>query len=305
VLAYLDSAATFILDTDASNEGIGAVLSQGIDGEERPVAFFSRTLTRPQRNYCVTRRELLAVVKSIKQFHTYLYGQQFVVRTDHSALQWLLNFRHPEGQVAKWLEVLQSYSFTIQHRPGPKHSNADALSRRPCLTTDCKYCSQLELKDTQGAEPSSQPTVQAVNLSAGIIADMGIATSPEALRQAQLADENLKPVLEWLELDTTRPPWEVVAPFSGHTKAYWAQSDSLKLENGVLYRKWETTAGDTTLLQLVVPKELQEHVLKQLHGTRTARHFGVSKTLGHVKERFYWVDCRRDVQDWHLCSSMW
>ena len=100
--------------------------------------------------------------------------------------------------MARWLEVLQSYSFTIQHRPGPKHSNADALSRRPCLTTDCKYCSQLELKDTQGAEPSSQPTVQAVNLSAGIIADMGIATSPEALRQAQLADENLKPVLEWL-----------------------------------------------------------------------------------------------------------
>ena len=237
VLAYPDPASTFILDTDASNEGISAVLSQGIDGEERPVAFFSRTLTRPQQNYCVTRREVLAVAKSIKQFHTYLYGQQFVVRTDHSALQWLLTFRHPEGQVARWLEVLQSYSFTIQHRPGPKHSNADALSRRPCLTTDCKYYSQLELKDTQGAESSSQPTVQAVNLSAGIIADMGIATSPEALRQAQLADENLKPVLEWLELDTTRPPWEVFAPFSGHTKAYWAQWDSLKLENEVLYRK--------------------------------------------------------------------
>ena len=142
VLAYPDPAATFILGTDASNEGIGAVLSQGIDGEERPVAFFSRTLTRPQRNFCVTRRELLAVVKSIKQFHTYLYGQQFVVRTDHSALQWLLNFRHPEGQVARWLEVLQSYSFTIQHRPGPNHSNADALSRRPCLTTDCKQVLQ-------------------------------------------------------------------------------------------------------------------------------------------------------------------
>ena len=94
-----------------------------IDAQERPVAFFSQSLN------CVTRRELLAVVRSIKQFHTYLYGQQFIVRTDHSALQWLINFRQAEEQVARWLEVLQSYNFTIQHQPGLKHGNADALFR--------------------------------------------------------------------------------------------------------------------------------------------------------------------------------
>ena len=94
-----------------------------IDAQERPVAFFSQSLN------CVTRRELLAVVRSIKQFHTYLYGQQFIVCTDHSALQWLINFRQAEEQVARWLEVLQSYNFTIQHQPGLKHGNADALFR--------------------------------------------------------------------------------------------------------------------------------------------------------------------------------
>lgn len=68
VLAYPHPAATFILDTDASNEEIGAVLPQVIDGKERSVAFFSQTLNQPQQNYCVTRRELLAVIKSLKQF---------------------------------------------------------------------------------------------------------------------------------------------------------------------------------------------------------------------------------------------
>ena len=168
VLAYPDPTASFILDTDASNEGIGAVLSQVIDGQERPVPFLSCSLNRPQCNYCVTRRELLAVVRSIKQFHTYLYEQQFIVHNDHSALQWLLNFRHPEGQVARWLKVLQSYNFTIQHRPGLKHGNTDALSRRPCLAADCRYCSHLELKDTQGVEPMLQCQVQAVTLNANI-----------------------------------------------------------------------------------------------------------------------------------------
>ena len=69
----------------------------------------------------LTRRELLAVVSSIKHFHHYLYGKDFVVRTDHGALTWLLNFKNPEGQVARWLEVLQTYNFKILHRPGLWH----------------------------------------------------------------------------------------------------------------------------------------------------------------------------------------
>ena len=133
VLVYPDMHLPFILDTDARNTGIGAVLSQSMDGRERPVAFFSQTLRQAQKNYCVTRKELLAVVKFIRRFHAYFYGQRFIVHTDHSALQWLINFWNPEGQVARWLETLQGYDFTVEHRPGSKHTNADAMSRRPCL----------------------------------------------------------------------------------------------------------------------------------------------------------------------------
>ena len=91
----------------------------------------------------VTRKELLAVVKGIHQrntpippihqFHVYLYGHCFTIRTDHAVLKWILNFRYPEGQVARWLQQLQEYDFEIQHYPGKSHSNADTLSQTSSL----------------------------------------------------------------------------------------------------------------------------------------------------------------------------
>ncbi len=69
------------------------------------------------------------MVKAVCHFHVYLYGQPFTIRTDHAALQWLLHFRYPEGQVARWLQQLQEYDFVIEHSAGLKHMNADALSR--------------------------------------------------------------------------------------------------------------------------------------------------------------------------------
>lgn len=86
-------------------------------------------LSSEQRRYCTTRKELLAVVRFTRQFRRYLLGRQFTVRTDHHSLTWLVNFRHPEGQIARWLEELSQYNMQIEHRPGRKHVNADALSR--------------------------------------------------------------------------------------------------------------------------------------------------------------------------------
>ncbi|GFU49392.1 hypothetical protein TNCV_2161901 [Trichonephila clavipes] len=77
ILIYPQPDKPFILDTDASNESVGAVLSQEIDGQERVVAYWSKCLSKPERNYCVTRKELLAIVKAIEHFHHYLYGQNF------------------------------------------------------------------------------------------------------------------------------------------------------------------------------------------------------------------------------------
>ena len=132
ILGYPQESGRFIIDCDASGTGIGAVLAQVQNGTERVLAYYSRVLSRPEQRYCVTRRELLAVVAAVKQFHHYIYGQPVLVRTDHGALRWLLSFKNPEGQVARWIEILQTYNLTIENRPGSQHRNADGLSRRPC-----------------------------------------------------------------------------------------------------------------------------------------------------------------------------
>lgn len=143
ILKYPDFSRQYTLDTDASNLAIGAVLSQkSDDGQEHVVAYASRTLSKSERRYCVTRKELLAVVNFVKHFKPYLYGRKFTVRTDHGSLRWLLNFKNPEGQIARWIETLGSYEMHIEHRPGTQHRNADALSRLPC--NQCGYSSEVE-----------------------------------------------------------------------------------------------------------------------------------------------------------------
>lgn len=107
-------------------------MSQNIDGKERVIAYTSRALTKCERRYFVTRKERLAVVHFIKHYKHYLYGNEFLVRSDHGSLRWLFNFKNPDGQLARWLETLSAFHFKIQHRPGLQHKNADALSRLPC-----------------------------------------------------------------------------------------------------------------------------------------------------------------------------
>jgi len=129
----------FILDTDASNESIGGVLSQVDEkGVERPIFFASNRLSKTEQRYCTTRKELLAVVKYIKFFHHYLIGKEFIVRTDHRSLTWLLQWKMPStSQYFSWLSQLQLYNFKILYRSGERHMNADVLSRLKWCT-NCK-----------------------------------------------------------------------------------------------------------------------------------------------------------------------
>lgn len=87
------------------------------------VTYFSRAFNKHERRYCVTRRELLAVVLSIRHFKYYQCGMSFTVRTNYSVLQWLLSFKEREGQVAMWLEELQAYNFSVEHRAGTRHTS--------------------------------------------------------------------------------------------------------------------------------------------------------------------------------------
>ena len=120
-------------------------MSQEQEGRERVIAYYSKTFSPPERNYCVTRRELLATVKAIKHFRPYLYGRKFRLRTDHASLRWLCRRKEPSNQVARRLEILAEFSYILEHRAGLKHGNADGLSRQSC--EDCRQCELIERRD--------------------------------------------------------------------------------------------------------------------------------------------------------------
>jgi len=127
--------------------------------EEEVIAYYSRVLNKAEKNYYVTRRELLAIVDSVK-FFNHLLGQKCLIRTDHVSLRWLLSFKDLEDQLARWLERLQQYQFEIIYRKGRIHNNADGLSRRTCEAQGCKYCMKIEERGTR--EPTEQKLEQNV-----------------------------------------------------------------------------------------------------------------------------------------------
>lgn len=125
-----DYKLPFVLQTDASGYGIGAVLYQPIsDKEVRVICYISRSLTRLERNYATTHRECLAVLWAIEKLRPYLEGITFTVVTDHHSLVWLQNLKDPTGRLARWSIRLQQYSFNIVHRKGKDLVIPDLLSR--------------------------------------------------------------------------------------------------------------------------------------------------------------------------------
>ena len=284
ILSFPIEGGDFILDTDASNHGIGAVLSQKQDGVEKVIAYFSRVLSKTERNYCVTRRELLAVVDSIKSFHQYLYGRKFLVRSDHVSLRWLMSFKELEGQLARWLERLQQYDFEVLHRKGVAHKNADSLSRRPCAENKCNYCSKVELKENRDSFDLVRRIVFEEN-------------DFKKFREQQLNDQAIAVILQGKEVGR-RPSLQEISLLEVSAKIYWTLWDALIIKNGVLYRKWIAPNLKTEVLQIVVPRNRINQILEEAHDSPVGGHFGVNKTLEKIRKRFYWATCKSDVENW-------
>ena len=136
VLKYPYFNQPFILTTDTSREGLGAVLSQGVITRDLPVAFAGCTLNRAERNYSTTEQELLAIVWGMRYFRPYLYGRKFTVVTDHKPLTWIMNVKDPGSRLLRWRIMLEEYDYDIVYRKGALNTNADALSRINSLTAE-------------------------------------------------------------------------------------------------------------------------------------------------------------------------
>ena len=274
VLAHPDFNHGFILDVDACDQSIGAVISQKINGEEHAIAFASRTLTKSERAYCVTRKELLALVTFVKHFKHYLYGKNFLVRTDHSSLRWLMNFKNPEGQIARWIETLSSYDMKVEHRPGRLHQNADGVSRIPC-----KQCGVNE----------------EINYSVNVVG----SSNPEVfdLKAIQDSDRDISLLKNWLEKGI-KPDTRAISMESYFFKALYGQWKNLEIQDQKLVRRYEDSATNTVTAQVIVPQSHRRIVLNFAHDVQTSGHLGINKTLSKIRQNYYWPGLSQDVKSY-------
>ena len=265
-----DDAGEFTLDCDASDEGVGAVLLQRQGGVDKVIAYGSRRLSKSQRNYSTTRKELLSCVMFTQHFRHYLIGRKFNLRSDHASLQWLLNFKHPTGVIARWFEILAEFDFIISFRPGVQNVVADALSRRPADRVDVT---------TQTEEPHVH------NVSA-------LSWSSSYFQAQQDQDAAIAAVTR--NLSAGVKPRKCDLPVAA--APFLRQWSRLRLLNGVLYRTYRRRAGEDERLQIVVPTALVPGVLVSLHAGPAGGHFGAEKLLEQVRVRFWWPDMTHSVE---------
>ena len=297
VLGLPQDEGTFYLDTDASDFGLGSVLSQEQGGVERVIAYASKSLSRAEKNYCVTRRELLAVVNGLKTYKQFLLGRPFVIRTDHSALRWLQKTPEPLAQQARWLAFIEQFQFEIVHRPGHRHGNADGLSRRPEPCKQCDHCNAVQVR----ACTRRQATAVAENddetgdsESSGEASNLAGEES-DKLAEMQRNDIEIGQIVQ-LRLQTDQmPPVNDIVSESEQTKRLWSQWHRLEVRNGLVYRKLPAKRGSTPSMQLLAPIAIRQDLIQKSHSGMCGGHLGTRKTMDQVQRRAYWIGWRGDV----------
>ena len=250
-----------ILDTDASEVAIGGVVSQMVNGVERPIAFFSRVMNSAQRSYCTTRRELLAVIASIQHFRHYLLGAKVILRTDQHSLKWLKTFKRLEGILARWVETLAEFDIEIEHRPGRLHSNVHGMSRPFCKQCEGKTFKTPWVDELERADELTEPLgVKTLSLLPEI--------SDAEMAELEAEDPDLGPVVEWL-LEGENPPPDLVRL---DTRNLWAQVPAVHLLGNILVR----TTNNGQDVQLVLPHSIRRQLFDLTHAGNLAAHLGSS-----------------------------
>ena len=312
ILSYPSANGVFILDTDASGSAIGAVLSQIQNDIEKVISYGSYILTPEQRRYCVTRRELLAIVRFTRQYRHYLLGRQFYIRTDHNSLTWLLRFKYIEGQLARWLEELSQFDIVLLHRSGKKHGNADGMSRIPdevpfcdCYTAGsdpsslpcggCKYCQLAHDQWSRFEDDVDEVVPLAVKTVA--ISEHGDSWlkefTKEQLHSAQLSDPCLQKLISWISTGVT-PEQNDLALGSPTVKHFYLNKNRLLYQEGLLFYMWKGSICDQKLF--IVPESLKQKVMSLNHDLPLTGHMGIAKTITRVKQSFMWYNMAKDIE---------
>ena len=248
VLTHFSEKLPLKLDTDASNYGIGAVISHIYpSGEERPIAYASRTLNKSERNYPQIEKEALSIVFGVRKFHQYLYGRKFILVTDHKPLVSLLGPKTgiptlAAARMQRWALLLSGYQYDIEYRSTHKHANADCLSRLPLNDHVRNEIHQLQLES--------------------------LPVSVDQVRKATRSDPILSRVLEYA---LTGWPTEVT---SEAIKPYFNKRNEITVEENCLL--WG--------MRVVIPRPLQARVLDELH----EGHPGIVRMKALARAHVWW-----------------
>ena len=309
VLGMPQNDGQFLLYTDASDSGLGAVLSQVHGDREVVIAYASKMLSRSEKTYYTTKKELLAVVYGLKTFKQYLLGRQLTVRTDHSALTWLRRTPEPLAQQARCLNFIEQFTpFDISHRSGSRHVNADALSRRSHPSKQCDHCDQVPTLCAVTWQEQSEQTTDASEMTVKMTndqkVDTGEATVPKMteanetaaeMTDKQKTDPEIGAVIQLRLQQDERPLITKIMTESEAAKALWSQWELLQVRDGHVYRRLPTKGDRSEYLQLVVPAKLQKDLMRRSHTHMCSGHLGFKKTAEQVQHRAYRVGWRKEL----------
>ena len=263
LLAYPDFTQPFMLETDASVEGLGAVLAQRKpDQSVHPIAYASRTLLPHERNYGISELEGLGVVWAVKTFRHYLYGHKCHVYTDHEALKALIHTPHPSGKLACWGLALQELDLQIHYRPGKQNANADALSQAPIQPSPDRPYGIIAMLTTDGPQAKD---------------------GEEPLASQQLTDPSLRPMIEYLS-DRRLPEDEKEA------RELMLAHSRYSLIDGVLYY-----SDKKDNLLIVPPTTSRRHLFDEAHNGIFGGHLRDAKIYGQPSRHYWWPKMRSDI----------
>ena len=294
VLAFADYSKPFVLHTDASLDGLGAVLYQEFDGKKKPIAYASRRLSNAERNYPVHKLEFLALRWSIlDKFHDYLFGHKFTVFTDNNPLTYVLSSAKLDATGHRWVAQLANYDFSIHYRSGRKNIDADALSRIDWSKSEVSRDVVSAVLDAAGVETGA---AEAVCLSAQVQAVPGLDddipedTPVRDWAQVQRQDPVLESVIRVVESSSSD-----VGSVGPDARALLRDRSRLGLKDRVLYRVRKDEDGEDSF-QLVLPKQCRGEFLASCHDDMG--HLGRDRTLAVLRDRVFWHGMARDVGDY-------
>ena len=306
----------FLLETDACDYGYGAVLAQEIDGNNRPIAFYSKNYTKAQKNYPTSEKELLAIVMAVEYFHQYLYGRHFKVFTDHLPLTWLLHKKDPHPRLDRWLMRLSIYQLEIIYKPGKDNVIADLLSRMPdenevedpAKDYDDIVIAAVEFDDNKSIVSEDNLEIWD-EIDRKVPADtylniQVIAMEPNSnnldeyfcYKTEQSKDEDLN----WIKsiIRTYKDEKPIMNKFKNETRrTLFNHYDELRIVEDILYREAEDING-YAVTQYVLPAHIVVEVIEKVHASVYNGHLGRKKTTEKMIARFYRPGLRSYIKEY-------